>query len=117
MHLAVARVLAESLPSGQYDAGQSTLIGGEYEARTGFWVGAPCQLGITSDYDLDCDVDQDDFSAFQNCATGAALGPPAPGCEPFDFDDDLDIDQSDYGVFQRCLSGPGVPLDVACEGS
>ncbi len=69
---------------------------------------------IPGDFDLDGDVDLDDFGVFQACATGPLAGPPAPGCGPADLDLDLDIDQSDFGFWQRCISGPDVPGNPAC---
>lgn len=67
-----------------------------------------------ADFDRDNDVDQDDFSHFQACVTGANVGPPAGGCEDADIDGDDDVDQADFGLFQRCLSGAGVHADPTC---
>jgi PKD repeat protein len=69
---------------------------------------------IPADFDADTDVDMDDFGHFQACQTGAALGPPAPGCADADLDGDADVDQSDFGLFQRCISGPSTPADPGC---
>ncbi|MGQ9651806.1 MAG: hypothetical protein ACUVXJ_17010 [Phycisphaerae bacterium] len=68
------------------------------------------------DFDCDTDVDADDLAFFESCATGPALGPPAPGCERADIDYDGDVDQSDFGILQRCFSGPDVRADPACKG-
>jgi len=79
-----------------------------------------CQLSgppPPADLDGDCDVDLDDFGAFQACVTGPALGPPGSGCDDADLDDDGDVDQSDFGLFQRCLSGESVPGDPDCAGA
>lgn len=70
---------------------------------------------VPADADGDGDVDANDLAAFENCATGPAIGPPAPGCEPFDFDTDGDIDNADHGVFQRCFSGSNQPAEPACD--
>ena len=68
------------------------------------------------DFDCDTDVDTDDLAFFENCATGPALGPPAPGCERADLDKDGDVDQDDFGILQRCFSGPDVRADPDCRG-
>lgn len=68
------------------------------------------------DFNCDTDVDTDDLTFFEDCATGPALGPPAPGCERADIDQDGDVDQVDFAVMQRCLSGAGVRSDPDCKG-
>ena len=68
-----------------------------------------------ADFDLDFDVDPDDFGSFQACFSGPAT-PAPPGCTAEDLDHDDDVDQSDFGIFQRCLSGPEVPADPECGG-
>jgi hypothetical protein len=75
-------------------------------------------LGIcpmaSPDFDGDCDVDNDDYTAFEACASGPDVA-HAPGCEGKDLDLDTDVDQFDFGIFQRCLSGADVPADPACD--
>ncbi len=65
------------------------------------------------DLDNDCDVDTDDFSLFEACASGPSVPPPS-GCGARDFDADGDVDMDDFGQFQRCYSGPGAPPPAAC---
>ncbi len=67
------------------------------------------------DLDCDSDVDGDDLTLFQACATGAGVAPPA-GCERSDFDRDGDVDQDDFGLWQRCALGSDVLLDFSCVG-
>ena len=55
------------------------------------------------DYDVDGDVDLDDYAEFAACMTGPEGGPLAAGCDLFDFDDDADIDLQDYQVFQSSV--------------
>ncbi len=68
---------------------------------------------LPPDFDMDGDVDGDDFSLFESCAAGPMI-PLAPGCENRDLDGDTDGDQSDFAVLQRCFSGQNVPANPAC---
>lgn len=73
-----------------------------------------------ADADVDGDVDQTDFAAFQRCVTGNA-GSVAPGCECFDRSGptpgvpDGRISQDDLPAFRNCASGPDVPADTGCD--
>lgn len=69
----------------------------------------------TADFDLDGDVDHDDFSFFQECYTGTG-GSVTPECVAADFNGDDDADQDDLVTFETCASGPDVPIDPACCG-
>lgn len=72
-----------------------------------------CPPPIPADFDGDGDVDADDFSAFESCASGPGVPRPT-GCENRDFDHDNDVDQVDFSIFQRCYSGENVPADPNC---
>ncbi len=72
----------------------------------------PCDFH-PADFDGDCDVDQGDFSLFEECASGPAV-PVGPDCGAFDLDADTDVDQSDFGIFQRCYSGESNPANPNC---
>lgn len=61
-----------------------------------------------ADFDLDNDVDQDDFAVFQRCLSGNAAAYP-PGCAPADLSADGDVDQEDLRLFKPCLAGPDQP--------
>lgn len=61
-----------------------------------------------ADFDLDDDVDQDDFAVLQRCLSETVVGYP-PGCAPADMDANGKVDQKDVAQFQPCLSGPGRP--------
>ncbi len=74
---------------------------------------------VPADLDVDGDVDQDDFDAFEACATGPGIAGPPVGCttEQFDManmDDDSDVDQSDFSIVQRCYGGENLPPDPGC---
>ncbi|MHC5110032.1 MAG: hypothetical protein ACYTHJ_09150 [Planctomycetota bacterium] len=58
-----------------------------------------------ADFDLDGDVDGDDYAIFLDCADGPA-SPIAPGCGPDDMDFDGDVDLADFQVFQQFFTGP-----------
>jgi hypothetical protein len=101
-----------------YDAAVSRVhVTGALDAGAGSQTVVAVQYNdVRGDFDHDGDVDPDDLTTFENCATGPNVGPPAPGCAEADADLDNDVDQTDFGLFQRCLSGSGVPADPGCEG-
>ncbi len=74
-----------------------------------------------ADSDVDADVDQDDFGAFQACFTGPGPATVVGDCTCFDRDaggtGDGDVDTDDLSAFEACASGPGVQADPACEGA
>lgn len=55
---------------------------------------------LPGDYDVDGDVDLDDFIRFEPALTGPDHGPPPAGCDLFDFDTDNDVDLHDFATFQ-----------------
>lgn len=80
-------------------------------------AGCPC-VAPWPDYDWDGDIDQEDFAAFQRCASGPGLA-YRPGCRCFDRDDatgveggDGDVDAEDFTWFRACASGPDVPFEL-----
>ncbi|NLE56892.1 MAG: hypothetical protein GX616_00915 [Planctomycetes bacterium] len=66
------------------------------------------------DFDLDGDVDQEDFAHLQACVSGQGITQASPVCQNALLDDDDDVDQEDLAIFQACLSGPGVLADLRC---
>lgn len=60
---------------------------------------------LAGDYDVDGDVDFDDFLRFKPSLTGPDNGPPPAGGDLFDFDVDNDVDLTDFSVFQQSFSG------------
>jgi len=71
---------------------------------------------VPADFDRDGDVDADDFSHFESCATGPAIPQTDPVCTNADLDGDSDVDQSDFGTVQCCFSGVDIPADPNCAG-
>lgn len=67
---------------------------------------------ITGDYDMDGDVDLEDFGQFQVSFSGPQVASALP--EVGDLDGDGDVDLEDFGLFQRCISGPDEPADPDC---
>lgn len=70
---------------------------------------------VTPDFDRDGDVDQDDLTVFESCATGPGVAQLNEACDKAKLDTDDDVDQIDFGVFQRCLSGENVPASPGCS--
>ncbi|UCD29488.1 MAG: PKD domain-containing protein [Planctomycetota bacterium] len=71
-------------------------------------------LVVPGDFDIDGDVDQEDFGHIQMCMTGTGEGPPSPGCEDTDLDNDDDVDSLDFDIFQVCMNGADIPADPNC---
>jgi hypothetical protein len=70
---------------------------------------------VLPDFDLDSDVDLEDFAYLQRCL-GPVLGaPPMSGCEYADIEGDNDVDTFDVAAFYNCLSGAGVLANAACD--
>jgi uncharacterized lipoprotein YddW (UPF0748 family) len=55
---------------------------------------------LIGDYDVDGDVDWDDYTRLEPALTGPDLGPPPAGGDLFDIDGDLDVDLPDFATFQ-----------------
>lgn len=66
------------------------------------------------DFDLDGDVDQQDFGHLQACFSGMYVPQNEPRCRDALMDEDYDVDQTDFQVFLRCLSGPDAMADPRC---
>jgi len=54
---------------------------------------------IPGDYNLDREVDFEDFAAFQACFTGSGPVETSPCCRILDFEPDADVDLDDYAAF------------------
>lgn len=73
-------------------------------------VFGPSLVGVLGsspgDFDLDGDVDLNDYLALQNCINASGPGAPASSaCLPFDANGDFDIDFSDAADFQNAFTG------------
>jgi hypothetical protein len=60
---------------------------------------------LPGDYDVDGDVDFDDFTNLAPAMTGPDNGPPPAGADLFDFDEDDDVDLIDFAGFQTSFGG------------
>jgi PKD repeat protein len=67
-----------------------------------------------SDFDVDGDIDQDDFGHFQACFTGNGIAQTDPTCRDARLDADQDVDLDDANLFQSCFGGPNQPPHVMC---
>jgi hypothetical protein len=65
------------------------------------------------DYDHDGDVDLDDLTVFESCASGPGI-PYGGDCGMCDFDADNDVDQTDFATVQCCFSGRNVLAVPGC---
>lgn len=66
------------------------------------------------DFDLDNDVDMQDFGVFQRCMSGSGIPQNDPACERARLDMDSDVDQDDFALFQACLSGANRLPPASC---
>jgi hypothetical protein len=57
-----------------------------------------------ADFDLDGDVDLEDFGYLQACLVGSGKT-HEPGCEDADLELDGDVDADDFALFQPCMAG------------
>ncbi len=71
-------------------------------------------LNIPGDFDLDGDVDQEDFGYFQACYSGGGIVHGDPACTSALLDDDEDVDAADFALFDGCMTGPGIAADPNC---
>lgn len=67
-----------------------------------------------ADFDLDGDVDQEDFGHLQSCLSGAGVEQNDFHCRDTLLDPDDDVDVDDFGIFQACMSGADIPADPDC---
>lgn len=78
-------------------------------------------VGLTScplpsvDSDVDGDVDQVDFGAFQKCFSGDGQSYDDDACKCFDKDTDADVDATDFSAFLDCVTGPTVTWSQALK--
>ena len=81
-----------ALPSGEGLPGGAAVLS--------FFVASP------SDFDLNGEVDEGDFLAFQSCGSGPSIH-YSDDCSKADLDHDEDVDMDDFGILQRSFTGPG----------
>jgi len=66
------------------------------------------------DFDLDDDVDLEDFGVMQRCLSGSSVAQNDPECQPADFNGDTDVDNEDLNTFINCFSGANVLPPSGC---
>jgi hypothetical protein len=67
-----------------------------------------------ADYDLDGDVDLEDWGQLQLCLTGIGIAQTDVDCARRMMDDDDDIDDTDVSRFMDCLTGAALPSTIDC---
>lgn len=77
-------------------------------------IPATLTVCVPGDFNLDGDVDQEDFGAFQACYTGAGVPQTQPACLYARMDADGDVDLDDFEIWQRCMSQPDRPANPEC---
>ena len=104
-----SEMVSNSLTRGTYIVHviKKHLWGGDYTLE----VQAPRFRG---DFDLDADVDMDDFAYLQRCLSGPTTEQTDPDCAKALLDPDLDVDYADVQLFIECLAGPYVTPPPAC---
>lgn len=81
------------------------------EAADVFFTTPPVQ---PADFDLDDDVDQEDYGRFQACLSGRGNPQNEPACALARLDADNDVDEDDLDLFRQCHSGPDISADPNC---
>ncbi len=69
---------------------------------------------VPADFDVDGDVDIEDYGLLQACLSGANVAQLLPACVPAHLDADTDVDVEDNQRFRNCFSGPTVHADSNC---
>ncbi|MBI4580135.1 MAG: phosphodiester glycosidase family protein, partial [Planctomycetes bacterium] len=77
---------------------------------------SPVLTVLSTDFDRDNDVDQDDYGHLQACFTGPTIPQADPACQDanVDADTDQDVDYHDVAAFLQCFVGAGVPRPPGC---
>ncbi|MBP7936182.1 MAG: hypothetical protein KA354_16190 [Phycisphaerae bacterium] len=73
-------------------------------------------VAVPGDFDLDGDVDMDDFAHLQACLTAVGQTSLPTECTGANLDRDPHpyVDAADLEVFLRCMSGAGLPANSDC---
>jgi len=75
---------------------------------------ATLSLATVGDFDVDNDVDQEDFGHLQQCLSGVGQPQNNPNCLDALLDDDDDVDTLDSAILQGCMTGPNHPPQPDC---
>jgi len=112
------------LPTGflqaetQYSWTMSSFVGttemADRSAPFYFTTSTPQPPHAPGDFDLDNDVDQDDFGHLQVCLSGTGVAQTDPACQDAKLAGRSWVDDNDVAVFRRCLSGANNPADPNC---
>ncbi|MHC4440954.1 MAG: glycoside hydrolase family 26 protein [Planctomycetota bacterium] len=86
-------------------------LAGFQEAVSHPYLNSDLTQTVPPDFDLDGDVDQEDFGHVQECFSGTGIPSPVAGCADADFNSDNDVDLDDLNQFLNCMNGANVPSD------
>jgi hypothetical protein len=78
------------------------------------FVPPPPPEHVPPDFDLDGDVDLEDYGHLQVCLTGAGVSVTDPACSDASLDGDDDVDSEDLLMFTGCLNGADINPDSQC---
>jgi len=101
-------------PNPDLADGDGDGVGDACDACPGTAAGVPvgpdgCATVTPGDFDLDGDVDLEDFGRFQLCLSGLNVPQTDPACAKAHMDGDADVDQGDVDRFISCMSGQTWP--------
>jgi hypothetical protein len=126
------------VPTGGASTGETDTIDIVYDVSGLSWGVHECDIMVTSaeadnsplsaphvtltigsvepDFDIDGDVDQEDFGHLQMCLTGAGNPQYDAACQDAKLDEDDDVDEEDLAIFLGCFNGANTPPAPGCAG-
>ncbi|UCD28411.1 MAG: immunoglobulin domain-containing protein [Planctomycetota bacterium] len=75
---------------------------------------ASLTMTVLGDFDVDTDVDQEDFGHLQACRTELLVPQQDPACIDALLNDDEFVSMTDVNIFLGCMSGANIPADPSC---
>ncbi|MHC4671963.1 MAG: immunoglobulin domain-containing protein [Planctomycetota bacterium] len=76
---------------------------------------ASLSLTVLGDFDIDTDVDHEDFGHLQQCMSDIGNPQTDPNCLDALLDADEFVNLSDFNIFQNCMSGANIPANPTCD--
>ena len=91
----------------QFDSSEATILAARPSLTLTFGPAVP------GDFDLDGDVDLDDFGHLQACLSGS-VPQTLDSCLNARLNPDEYVDAADVAIFRGCMSGADIPADPHC---